>query len=167
MIENTTKLTEDQVSETFSLRMKTGSALILRIVSGAAAVFFGAAGCVYRAMSTSPIIFGVAVVLLLFCMFGVPMLIRPKVRADLNPETPRTYIFEDDGIAASFKQDGKTMKTKVKYGTFDQVTVGEDAIYLRTLQGKGFFVLANDGYTQGSVEEALEFLKTKGLEPLG
>lgn len=107
---------------------------------------------------------GVPVIYVLFT-FWYPCSIASRQIKNPLFQYPRVTQFEENNVLGYL--DGKdmsannTMEYKLLTGYFEK----NDAIYIRALIGKSnsYFILHNDSYVEGSREEAISFLESKGV----
>lgn len=105
-----------------------------------------------------------AIVLILFGTAGLKTTNTKKALKKTQIEDTRSYMITDDRIFA--RSEGESEIQSFAFDEFDDVYVGDDAIYLKFRGNKKhmFLVMDSDGFTNASAEEVLEFLEAKGIK---
>lgn len=164
MFENTTRLSENHISVAVRLKMKTTGIIVYRIVLAFLALLLGFFGVVSMGSPNGILYLLFAFVLFMFAIGGVFALLKSRMMKAIRDNERRTYTLKDKGITIRGVDGAGTGNKAIPYSEFDRLYLDGNDMYLRLIKGKQFLIMDGDGFTKGTAEDVIEFLKNKGLE---
>ena len=160
MIVNNSSLKPE--NEKFLINWSLKKMLVLRILYIILGLFcFGVV--IYKFINENVIDLTYIIVGIFFIFFVLysKVMVKKMFRKNSYLDVKYHYQFEADKIVISAKMENSSGTTEFKYDFFDFYYVTDDAIYLKAKAKKYFYIVNNDGYETGSVEDLVKLLEGK------